>query len=587
MRRTKIVCTIGPASREPEVLEALIRAGMNVARLNFSHGDPAFHAENIRRLRAAAEKVGQPVGILADLQGPKLRVGQMAGDGVQLVAGEEIILTTRPVMGQDHEIPVQYRDLPQVVKPGERVLLDDGLLEITVLSTTETDIRARVVTGGLLKSNKGLNLPYASLAIPAITDKDRENLSFALNHQVDWIGLSFVRTADEVLELKELIRQQCAFGRPAPMIAKIEKPEAVQNIDAIIAATDAVMVARGDLAVETSPEEVPVIQKMIIRKARQAGKPVVTATQMLESMINNPQPTRAEASDVANAIFDGTDAIMLSGETAAGRFPVQAAQMMAKIAEKAEASRGLAAYASEHLEPRPGDIAEAIAHATRQTANDLGAAAIITASVSGATAWLVSKYRPEVPIIAVTPSLMTQRQLALVWGVTPLLCRRTSDTDELIGDAIQVVKEHGFCRQGDLVVITAGSPGTPGSTDLLKIKIIERILGQGTGIGRQSVTGWVRTVGGNLGAETTFEPGTILVAPATDRTFIPLLRNITGLIVEEGGLNSHAAVLAAEHGLPTIVGVAAAREFLHDGQEVTLDAQRGLVYEGRVAAGKG
>jgi len=583
MLRTKIICTIGPASREPETLEAFIQSGMSVARLNFSHGDPAFHAENIRRIRAAAEKFNKPVAILADLQGPKLRVGQMAGDGVQLVAGEEIILTTRSVTGQDHEIPIQYYDLPQVVAPGERILLDDGMLEITVLSTTDTDIRARVVTGGLLKSNKGLNLPLASLAIPAITEKDRKDLNFALAQQVDWIGLSFVRTASEVLELKDLIRQQCTFGRPVPVVAKIEKPEAVNNIDEIIAATDGVMVARGDLAVETSTEEVPIIQKMIIGKAHQAGKPVVTATQMLESMIYNPRPTRAEASDVANAIFDGTDAIMLSGETAAGRYPVQAVQMMAKIAERAEANRALVGYAVEHLEPRAGDIAEAVAHATRQTATDLRATAIITASASGATARLISKYRPEVPIIAVTPSLMTQRQLCLVWGVTPLLSRRISHTDELISDAIQVVKENGICKQGDLVVITAGSPGVHGSTDLLKVKVIERVLSQGVGIGQQSVTGRVRTVSGNLNQNVEFELDTILVAQATDRSFIPVLSNIAGLIVEEAGLNSHAAMLANEYGIPTIVGVTGARDLLHDGQEITLDAEQGLIYEGRLA----
>ncbi len=332
-------------------------------------------------------------------------------------------------------------------------------------------------------SNKGLNLPRASLAIPAITDKDRHDLSFVLAQQVDWIGLSFVRTASEVLELKELIRQESTFGRAVPVIAKIEKPEAVHNIDDIIAATDAVMVARGDLAVETSLEEVPVTQKMIIRKANQAGKPVITATQMLESMIHNPRPTRAEASDVANAILDGTDAIMLSGETAAGQYPVLTVQTMVKIAERAEASWGATIYAREQLKPLPGEIAEAVAHATRQTAADLGAAAIITPTASGATARLVSKYRPDAPIVAVTPSVMTQRQLALVWGVTPLLSRRVTSTDELIADAIQAAQARGVCQQGDVVVITAGSPGAPGTTNLMKVQVIERILAQGTGIG--------------------------------------------------------------------------------------------------------
>jgi pyruvate kinase len=584
MLRTKIVCTIGPASREPETLQALIRAGMDVARLNFSHGDQASHAENVARIRAAADKVGRPVGILADLQGPKLRVGGMAGDGVELVTGEEITLTTRPVTGREGEIPVQYHDLPQVVTAGERILLDDGLMEIIVLETKDTDIRARVVTGGLLRSNKGLNLPYASLSIPAITEKDRHDLSFALAQQVDWIGLSFVRTASEVLELKELIRQQSTFGRPVLVIAKIEKPEAVRNIDDIVAATDGVMVARGDLAVETSSEEVPVVQKMIIHKANQAGKPVITATQMLESMMHSPRPTRAEASDVANAILDGTDAIMLSDETAAGQYPVLAVQTMVKIAERAETSWGATICARGQLSPQPGNIAEAVAHATRQTAADLGVATIITPTVSGATARLLAKYRPEAPIIAVTPDIMTQRQLTLTWGVTPVLCRRATNTDEIIADAIQTANAQGICKQGDVVVITAGSPGAPGTTNLMKVQIIERILAQGTGIGRRSVTGRVRIIAGGLGAHAEFEPDTILVAPAADRTFVPVVQHVAGLVAKEAGLNSHAAILAIEYDIPTVVGVQNALDVLHDGQEVTLDAVRGVIYEGRVAA---
>jgi pyruvate kinase len=472
MLRTKIVCTIGPASRDAEKLDALIQAGMDVARLNFSHGDQDLHKENIARIRKAAEKAGKPVAILVDLQGPKLRVGKLPDEGVELVQGEEIVLTTRSNANQNGEIPIQYKELPRVVVPDERILLDDGMLEITVLSATDTDIRAKVVSGGTLKSNKGLNLPDASLAIPAITEKDRDDLRFALDQGVDWIGLSFVRTEKEVLEIKDLVCEASRAERPTLVVAKIEKPEAVHNIDAIIATADGIMVARGDLAVETSTEEVPVIQKMIIRKANQAAKPVITATQMLESMIHNPRPTRAEASDVANAILDGTDAIMLSGETAAGSYPIQTVEMMVRIARRTEASMTDSHTAAEHLVPTPGDIDEAVAHATRQTASDLSASAIITATASGATARLVAKYRPDVPIVAVTPNPTTQRQLSLVWGVMPLLSPRANSTDELIADSIERVVKQGVCKADDVVVITAGSPGAPGSTDLLKVIVI-------------------------------------------------------------------------------------------------------------------
>ena len=373
MVRTKIVGTIGPASRSPEMLEKMIEAGLDVARINFSHGNHAMHAETIERIRTASVKVGKPVAILGDLQGPKLRVGQMEGEGVTLIPGQRVTLTTDKSVSKGDLIPVQYKGLPQAVEPGDRILLDDGLLEMVVHETTETTVTAEIVIGGVLKSNKGLNLPRASLAISAITKKDRNDLIFALEHQVDWIALSFVREAAEVLELKKLIRQASAFSRPVPVISKIEKPEAVQNIDAIIEASDGIMVARGDLAIETSSEEVPMSQKMIIRKSNIAGIPVITATQMLDSMIRNPRPTRAEASDVANAILDGTDAIMLSGETAVGAYPLRTIQMMHKIAEKAEAvmvAGGLRQYERTDVK----GVAAAVAQATVETAVQLNAA---------------------------------------------------------------------------------------------------------------------------------------------------------------------------------------------------------------------
>lgn len=472
MLRTKIVCTIGPASRDVAMLRELMLAGMDVARLNFSHGDQSYHGENIERIRAVAAEVGKPVAILADLQGPKLRVGQIEGEGVPLITGEEVILTTRPILGRKGVVPVQYARFPEEVEPGDRILIDDGLLELKVLSTGEAEVACQVITGGLLESNKGINLPRASHAIPAITDKDRSDLRFVLERQVDWVAISFVRLPDEVRELKGLI-QEFSASHAVPVVAKIEKPEAVDNIDGIIEVADAVMVARGDLGIETSPETVPIVQKMIIAKCNAVGKPVITATQMLDSMIRNPRPTRAEASDVANAILDGSDAIMLSGETAVGKYPLEAVRTMVRIAQEAEQGslQGLA-------RPRPplrpvASIADAVGHAARETAYELGAAAIIALTISGYTARVISKYRPHCPIIAVTPSPLVQRQLALYWGVIPLLCRRAESTDEIIASAVRAAQAQGLIKQGDVVVITAGAAGSgPGTTDIMKVQIV-------------------------------------------------------------------------------------------------------------------
>jgi pyruvate kinase len=477
MLRTKVVCTIGPASRAPETLRELMLAGMDVARLNFSHGGQSYHGENIERIRAASAEVGKPVAIMTDLQGPKLRVGEMKGEGTHLVSEEEVTLTTRPIVGHGGEVPVQYAQLPREVEPGDRILLDDGLLELEVLSTDETDIACRVITGGLLQTNKGMNLPRASHAIPAITDKDRRDLRFVLEQQVDWVALSFVRNSYEVRELKEIIKEQSDSDDPVPVVAKIEKPEAVDDIDGIIEAADAIMVARGDLAIETSPEDVPILQKMIIAKCNAVGKPVITATQMLNSMMHNPRPTRAEASDVANAILDGTDAIMLSGETAVGKYPIESVRTMVRIAQETERS-GLDHVAGPQRIRKPvTSIADAVSHATCETACDLDAAAIITPTISGHTAQVISKYRPHSPIIAVTPSSAVQCRLALYWGVRALLSRREESTDETIAGAVKAAQEHGLIKQGDVVVVTAGSAGSgPGMTDIMKVQVVQPLV---------------------------------------------------------------------------------------------------------------
>lgn len=585
MLRTKIVATVGPASRSPEMLEQLIMAGLDVIRLNFSHGDQPMHAETIERVRAASVKVGVPVAILGDLQGPKLRVGQMMGEGVTITPKQRLTLTTEDgILGEGDLIPVQYDGLPAALDPGDRILLDDGLLEMLVLDKTETTITAEVVIGGVLKSNKGMNLPRASLAIPAITDKDKSDLLFALEHQIDWIALSFVRTAQEVLDLKQLIRQASAFSRPVPVISKIEKPEAVLNIDEIIAVSDAIMVARGDLAIETSSEEVPVDQKNIIRKCNAAGVPVITATQMLDSMIRNPRPTRAEASDVANAILDGTDAIMLSGETASGTYPLRTVETMHKIAERAEElliAGGLREYGKESIK----GVAGSVAHATVETAVELDAAAIITPTMSGSTARLLSRYRPKMPIIATTPSPLVQRQLALYWGVIPLLARRTESTDEMINSSIRAAMDNGLVKEGDTVVVTAGTAGSPaGSTDLMKVHVLKRVLGAGTGIGNQIVTGRVRVLQGPLDPSLTVESDEIIVTDRTDRSFVGVAQRAAGLITAQPGMNSHAAILAVEVGMPTVIGIENATTVLKDGQVITIDTRLGQVIEGRATS---
>lgn len=582
MLRTKIIATIGPASRSPEMLEKMIEAGLNLARLNFSHGDHATHAETIERVRAASLKMGQPVAILADLQGPKLRVGKMGGEGVPLTIGQKVTLTIEEgVIGEGNLIPVQYKKLPQTLESGDKILLDDGLLEMLVLETTDTTVIAEILIGGLLKSNKGLNLPRASLAISAITKKDKTDLIFALEHQIDWIALSFVREAQEVLELKEMIRKASAFSRPVPVISKIEKPEAVENINAIIEVSDAIMVARGDLAIETSSEEVPMTQKLIIRKCNAAGKPVITATQMLDSMIRNPRPTRAEASDVANAILDGTDAIMLSGETAAGAYPLRAVQMMHKIAQQAEVvmlGGGLRQYDITY----GAGVAEAVAHATVATAVDLAAAAIITPTMSGSTARLISRYRPPMPIVATTPSPLVQRQLALYWGVIPLLSRRTEQTDQMINAAVDVALEHGVVQESDTVVITAGTAGSPpGSTDLMKVQVIQRVIGEGVGIGSQMVAGRVRILEAPINPRLELDSDDIIVTRQTNRSFVNVAQRAAGLITVQAGLNSHAALLAVELGIPTLVGVSNALRELEDGQLITINTRQGCIFEGR------
>lgn len=581
MRRVKIICTIGPSSRELDVLTRLVEAGMNVARLNLSHGTHEYHRGTIERVRQVSEKLRQPLAILADLQGPKLRMGKMQEGGVVLKKGEELILTTDEIIGKPGKVPIQYKDLPRRVRLGEHILIDDGMLEVEVVSATDTEIVSNVVIGGLLSDNKGMNLPDASLDIPALTPKDLEDVKFALANQVDWIALSFVRTAQEVLELKAIIQNDSAYGRVPPVISKIEKPEAVRNIDAIIRASDAIMVARGDLGIETAPETVPMVQKMIIMKCLAAAKPVITATQMLESMIRNPRPTRAEASDVANAVLDGSDAIMLSGETASGSYPVEAVMTMVKIASQAENTLLSPNYHQRFAEPEIYTGSGAICHAAMQTANELNAKAIIAPTISGSTARFIASFRPKVPVIAVTPSPMVQRQLCMHWGTYPLLTRRLSNTDEVINDAIHVAQDNGMVSPGDTVVLTAGVVGSVRSgTNLMMVRTIERVLATGIGLGRREVAGRIVQIKTPVNGSTpNIGPQDIVFATNIDRSCAQLLQRAGGLITTDQGLDSYGAVTAVELGIPAIVGLQGNLDELVDGKSVILDSSTGQIIE--------
>lgn len=578
MRRTKIVCTIGPASEKVSTLIKMMNAGMNVARLNFSHGTHEDHTRRIAAIREAAGKLGKNIAVLLDTKGPEIRLGYLETEPIQLETGQNIILTTENIKGTKERLPVTYKGLPKDVSHGDKILISDGLIELKVLSTTRKEVECEVINGGEITSQKGVNLPGISVNLPAVTDRDVEDILFGIKQGLDFIAASFIRKANDILAIRQIVEES---GADLDIIAKIESREGVNNIDEIIKVADGVMVARGDLGVEIPVEEVPIIQKMIIDKCNRAGKPVITATQMLESMIHNPRPTRAEASDVANAILDGTDAIMLSGETAAGKYPIESVETMARIARRAEAALPYDQILRQKRKGLARTVTDAISHATCSSAHDLEAAAILTSTETGHTAKMVSKYRPKAPVIAVTPEASVLRKLALIWGVQPLLVGRTTDTDSMIAAAIEVSLSANLIKPGDLVVITAGVPvGVHGTTNLLKVHTVGDILARGTGIGPRAVTGRIRICRTVRDALELVEPGDIMVTQATDRDYIPAISRASALITEVGGLTSHAAIVGLEFGIPVVVGVESATAILEDGETVTVDGQRGLVYRG-------
>ncbi|MDN4592943.1 pyruvate kinase [Polycladomyces subterraneus] len=579
MRKTKIVCTIGPSSEDPETLKRLILAGMNVARLNFSHGSHEEHGRRIEAVRRAAAELGRTVAILLDTKGPEIRTGELQGGEAELKAGDRLTLTTEPILGNAQRVSVSYEGLPADVKPGSTILIDDGLIRLDVEAVEGTEIHCRVANGGLLKNRKGVNLPGLKVNLPGITSKDADDIVFGIQKGVDFIAASFVRKPEDILEIRKILEEHDA---DIQIIAKIENSEGLEHLDEILEVADGLMVARGDLGVEIPAEEVPLVQKEMIRKCNNLGKPVITATQMLDSMQRNPRPTRAEASDVANAILDGTDAVMLSGETAAGKYPVEAVETMDRIAlrtEKALRYRDL--FRQRRLEQEVS-ITDSISQAVVHAAESLQSSAIITSTESGFTARMVSKYRPRAPIIAVTPNDRVMAKLSLVWGVYPVKGTKVTNTDEMLQVAIRSALASKYVRHGDLVVITAGVPsGQSGSTNLMKVHVIGDVLASGQGVGKQVVTG---TVVVGRSAEELREKmvdGAILVTPATDRDMMEAFERAAAVITEEGGLTSHAAVVGLSLGIPVIVGVDNATEILKDGMEITVDSDRGQIYSGR------
>jgi len=580
MKKTKIVCTIGPASESVETLVKLINAGMNVARLNFSHGDFEEHGARIVNIREASKITGKMCAILLDTKGPEIRTNNMKDGIVSLIAGETVRISMTEVEGTKDKFSITYPELINDVVVGNHILLDDGLidLEVTEIDRENNEIVTLIKNSGILKNKKGVNLPGIKTNFPGITQKDTDDIIFGIENDVDFIAASFVRRASDVLAITEILEKHNATH--IQIIPKIENQEGLDNIDEILKVSQGLMVARGDLGVEIPTEEVPIAQKMLIKKCNALGKPVITATQMLDSMQRNPRPTRAEAGDVANAIFDGTDAVMLSGETAAGDYPVEAVTTMATIAIRTEeAIVGQDAFALKAYSNT--DMAEAIGQSVGHTARNLNIQTIVAATESGHTARMISKYRPKSHIVAVTFSERQRRGLALSWGVYPFVTEKPDSTDEMMELAAKVAKEEKFAKEGDLIIITAGVPvGERGTTNLMKIQLIGTKLTSGQGIGDKSVIGKAVVA---LSAEEAIAKATedcILVLKNSDKDYTPAFEKAAAVIVEAGGLTSHAAVVGIANGIPVIVGAENVTALVQDNELITIDSRRGIIYRG-------
>ncbi|MCI8554589.1 MAG: pyruvate kinase [Clostridiales bacterium] len=582
MRKTKIVCTLGPSTDDPQIMRELILAGMDVARINMSHQTHEEHLARINAIKALREELGRPVAILIDTKGPEIRLGTFKEKKIVLEAGARFTLTTRPVEGDNSIVSISFAGLPADVSGGSRILIDDGLIELRVEKTTSTDVHCTVVNGGPVSANKGVNVPGVSLSLPFMSEKDRSDVRFACEAGADFIAASFTRQSEDIVELRSELEKN--GNHSIRIIAKIENAEGVNNIDSILKVSDGIMVARGDMGVEIALEEIPSIQKKLIHKGYNAGLQVITATQMLDSMVKNPRPTRAETTDVANAIYDGTSAIMLSGETAAGAYPIEAVKTMARIAERTEQDINYKKrFTSRELSASPS-VTNAISHATVTTAHDLDAAAILTVTKSGATAQMICKFRPACPVICCTTNPVTQRQMNLSWGVIPIMAEEKDNVDDLCEHAVQQASRAGLLKSGDLVVITAGVPlGVSGTTNLLKVHLVGNILVQGKGANGGIVCGNLCVAADEEEAAKNFRPGDILVISQTSNRILPLLKECSGIITEIPGLNSHAAIVGMALDKPVLVNATNATRLLKSGITVTLDAEHGIVMYGSSA----
>lgn len=579
-KKTKIVCTLGPSSNTPEILAKMIQAGMNVARFNFSHGSHEEHKQRIEMVRNVARNLNVPVALMLDTKGPEIRLGLFKNGSVELVEGHEFTLTARDVEGDETIASMTYKDLPKEVKAGDHILLSDGLVNLVVTSVKGDDIHTKILNSGKMSDRKRVAVPGIAINLPAVSETDEADIEFGIHMNMDWIAASFIQRGKDVLTIRRILENHDSHMK---IISKIECKAAVDNIDEIISMSDGIMVARGDLGVEVPAEEVPTLQKLLIHKCQMAGKPVITATQMLESMCNNPRPTRAETSDVANAILDGTDAVMLSGETAGGLYPVEAVQTMARVATYTESQFPPRAYVDENA--GPATTTESIGKATVKIAQDLHAAAIIASTERGGTARMVSKYRPACPIIAVSTHENVVRSLQMNWGVQAIVGQEGNTTDEVVDNAIYAALDAGIIKAGDLVVLTAGVPvAKAGSTNMIRVQVVGDALLRGTGIGRNSAIGSV-CIGTSLAdLQKNFKDGDILVVRAAGTEYVDYMKRASAIVSEEAGLTSESAIVAITFGIPTIVGAAHAADLLENGEVVTVDAGRGTIFRGKANA---
>ncbi|HEX2938055.1 MAG TPA: pyruvate kinase, partial [Ruminiclostridium sp.] len=577
MRKTKIVCTLGPATDDENIVRQLMLNGMNIARFNFSHQTHEEHKMRAEMLKKLRTELDLPVAFLLDTKGPEIRLGLFKNKSVELKEGQMFTLTTKDIEGTESMVSVSFKGLPSDVKPGNHILIDDGLIDMVVENIENTEIICKVLNGGKVSNNKGVNIPGTRLSLPFISEKDKSDLLFGIENNFDFVAASFTRTAADIIEIRKIL--EANGGNNIRIIAKIENSEGVENLDSILKVSDGIMVARGDMGVEIPFEEIPHLQKVLIKKAYNAGKLVITATQMLDSMTVNPRPTRAEVTDVANAIYDGTSAIMLSGETAAGKHPIEAVKTMSRIAERTEADIDYTKRLTQRkLEDSP-NVTNAISHATCTTAHDLGAAAILTVTKSGQTARFISKFRPSCPIIGCTPDDQVYRQLNMSWGVVPVMTKEMENTDALFEHAVNSAVKKGLLHDGDLVVITAGVPlGVSGTTNLLKVQIVGNALVFGHGIVHSTVCGNLCVCKSEEDAIKNFNDGDILVIPQTSNNIMSLIKKSSGIITEQDGAASHAAVVGLTLDLPVIVGARNATQILKSGTTVILDGSRGIVF---------